>query len=102
MAYSPLHEDPGVAHVGGCRVGDGHRLCDALVFEVANRMDVRSSDEGCESAKVGSNVGAFELLDGSHNGGGHKKGGTMMMEGRAKGGRCVGKPKCVGMRRRIN
>jgi hypothetical protein len=65
-------------------------------------MDVRSSDEGCESAKVGGNVGVFELLDGGHNGGGRTKGGTMMMEGRAKGGRCVGKPKWVGMRRRIN
>ena len=55
-------------------------------------MDVWSSDEGCKSAEVGGDVGIFELLDGGHNDGGRKKGGTTMMEGHAKKGDVVASP----------
>mgnify|MGYP006206789645 CR=1 FL=1 len=64
--FAAVHEDSGVAHVGGRRVGDGHRFRDALVLEMADGVDIWSSNEGGKCAKVGGDVGVFQFLDGGH------------------------------------
>ena len=64
--FAPIHEDASVAHVGGSRVCDGHCFRDALILEMVDQMDIRSSDEGGKCAEVRSHVRILEFLDGGH------------------------------------
>ena len=64
--FATIHEDSGVAHVGGRRDVDGHRFRDALFLEMADGVDIRSSDVGGKSTEVRGDVGILEFLDGSH------------------------------------
>ena len=65
--FALVHEGPGIAHVGGGRVCNGHNLGDALIFEMVDGVDIRSSNDGGKSAKVGGQVARFEFLDCGHD-----------------------------------
>lgn len=48
--FGAIHKEASVAHVGAGRVGDGHRLLDAFVFDGANGVNVGAADglsSGC-------------------------------------------------------
>ncbi len=47
-----VHKDPGIAHVRGFRIGNGHSFQDALILKGMDGMDIGTSNQGGSLPKL--------------------------------------------------